>query len=149
MKTRTATPAEIDRALYGKAGRRLDLETQLLHSVLDYFGVIGFLAFRRNVGAREWIDAKGERRLVRFGEAGQADVWAIGPGGLHIEVELKEPHAAGKKGEPREDQSAWLADVRRAGGIALCVRSLEELAERLKDEFRRRGLAWRNSWSLE
>ena len=148
MTSKPATPAELNRALYGKAGRKLDLEMQLLRSVMDYLGMIGFLAFRRNVGAREWIDSAGKRRLVKFGEAGQADVWAIGPGGLHIEIELKKPHA-GKRSEPNDEQRAWLEDVRRAGAIGLCVTSLEELSQRLREEFEKRGLGWRRSWSLE
>ncbi len=144
MKAAPATQAELQRALYAKVGKRYtDLETQLVYSVIDYLGVLGFPVFRRNVGALKWLDRNGKSRLTRFNEPGQSDVWAIGPSGLHIEIEVK------KQGEvPRANQAAWLSDVARAGGIALCVTSLDELAKALKREFEKRELRWLSSWDL-
>ncbi len=139
------TPAELQRALFGKVGKRyLDLETQLVYSVIEYLSlVLGLRAFRRNVGAREWIDGNGKTRIVKFGEPGQSDVWAIGPDGLHIEIELKRPGEV-----PRPNQEAWLNEVQKAGGIALAATTLPECAEKLKQEFERKGIRWQSGWDL-
>ncbi|HEY6363177.1 MAG TPA: hypothetical protein VI585_00160 [Candidatus Binatia bacterium] len=148
MITKRATDAEIARSLYRQPHKaQLDLETQLVGGVLDYLAVIGCLAFRRNVGAREWLDASGRVKLVRFNDAGMSDVWAIGPGGIHIEVECKRQRV-GPRGSLTAEQQAWLNDVSEAGGIAMSVTSLEELAERLRSEFVKRGLPWKRSWML-
>jgi hypothetical protein len=137
------TSIDIQRAIY-RTTSRANLETQLVQSVLDYLGVLGFKAYRRNVGASERLNAEGRRRLVKYGEPGQADVWAIGPDGLHIEVEVKVP---GKT--PRANQEAWLEDCEKAGAIALCVSSLSELSEKLRDEFQKRRLIWKRNWTLD
>jgi hypothetical protein len=143
-----ATPAEIERALYRNPGKRnYDGETQLVKSIQAYLRMIGCPSFRRNVGALEYADSGGKRRVVRFASPGQADVWFIAPGGVHGEIEAKLP-GQGKRSEPTPMQQAWLEEMRKAGAIALAVTSLEELAARLEREFSERGLAWSASWRL-
>jgi hypothetical protein len=142
------TTAEIHRALYGSAGKgNWNGETQLVKSIQAYLRLIGCPSFRRNVGALEVADAGGKRRMVRFASPGQADLWFIAPGGVHGEIEAKQP-GLGKRSEPTPQQQEWLDAMRKAGAIALTVTSLEELAERLEIEFRVRGLVWREDWRI-
>jgi hypothetical protein len=149
MTVQKATPVEIERALYRNPGKRnYDGETQLVRSILDYLStVVGIPAFRRNVGAAEYADSGRKRRVVRFGEPGQADIWFLAPGGLHGEIEAKKRHL-GERSRPAPLQQAWLEDMQKAGAIALTVTSLEELAQQLESEFTLRGLAWPASWRL-
>jgi len=144
MKSKPATTGEIQAALYRNPGKRnLDIETQLVTSVLDYLAVIGIRAFRRNVGAREYLDERGRARLVRFGQAGQADVWGVGPTGVHIEIELKRE---GK--HPSSEQLAWLDTMRRKGSIAFWCDSLRSCMEQLREEYQKRHWPWKDSWDL-
>ena len=53
--------------------------------------------FRRNVG----VVAVGPRR-IRFGIAGQCDLWGVTRGGVHVELELKT-----STGRLSEDQVRW------------------------------------------
>lgn len=55
--------------------------------------------FRRNVGT-----VRVQNRTMRFGVAGQADLYGVFRGGLHLELELK---AAGGRLSP--EQRAWQA----------------------------------------
>jgi hypothetical protein len=142
------TAAEIHRALYRSPGRRnWNGETQLVKSIQAYLRMIGCPSFRRNVGALEVADSGGKRRMVRFGSPGQADLWFIAPGGVHGEIEAKQP-GLGKRSSPTPIQQDWLDAMRKAGAIALTVTSLDELAERLEIEFRVRGLAWPKDWRI-
>lgn len=45
--------------------------------------------FRRNVIATRVRDREGRERTVRAGIAGQADLYALVRGGVHLEIELK------------------------------------------------------------
>jgi hypothetical protein len=149
MKRQRATAVEIERSLYGRIGKsNYDGETQLMKSVLEYLRlVIGIPAFRRNVGTREYLDEQGKVRLVQFNEAGMSDIWAIVSGsGVHVEIELKIGHGA--RAQPTETQRAWLDGVRAAGGIALAVTSLDQLARELEAEFAKRGWRWKAGWRL-
>jgi hypothetical protein len=59
--------------------------------------------FRRSIAAVRLRDElTEEERFVRFGIAGQCDLYGIEHGGKHIEIELK---ALGRKRTPKQD--AW------------------------------------------
>jgi hypothetical protein len=67
-------------------------------------------------------------RFVRFGFAGCADILGLlPPRGRFLAVEVKS--AAGRI---RAAQRAFLANVAEAGGLALVVRSLDELRAGLR-----------------
>ena len=130
MKTGQATTAEINRALYCKVGRqRQDPEMQLVRSILDYLGLYGVMAFRRNVGAGEYINAEGKRRLVRYNEIGAADIWGVIRNGKHFEIEVKAP---GKT--PTPEQLAWLAAWKAYGQIAFWCDSFESFEQQWEEE---------------
>lgn len=92
-------------------------EGDLVKACLAYLTLQNIPAWRMNTGATR----VGER-FIRFGTPGMADIIGIYPGGRFLAVETKSP-----KGRLRPTQEVWLQRVRDAGGVALVVRSLEEL----------------------
>lgn len=96
-------------------------ESSLVHAVLDLLAAWRIPAWRRNTGA-----VKIDKRFIRYGQAGMADIWAIGPGGRHIEIELKAP---GKK--PNAAQLAWLDLLSETGAICLWGDDIDELRNEL------------------
>ena len=96
-------------------------EADVLRAVRQYLDLRGMVYVRNNTGCL--FDRGG--RPVRFGRAGSADVILLYKGKF-VSVEVKGP--AGKLSEAQE---AWAADVRRHGGLALTVRSVEELIHEL------------------
>src|SRR5262245_32736210 len=107
---------------------RLPKEKDVLRAVRDWLFVKGVFALRNNSGAL----LNAANRPVKFGEKGSADLLlCYNPGqlsgeprgpGMFVAVEVKGP-----RGKADDDQEAWLAAVRRAGGRALVVRSVGEL----------------------
>ena len=101
-------------------------ETELVHNCMAILDALGVRCLRRNVVGRPWVDKRGRRRVVRSGAPGQADIWGIGPGGQHWEVEIKVP------GEfPELEQWLWLRECHALGAIAFWVDStlvLESIA---------------------
>jgi hypothetical protein len=68
--------------------------------------------------------AGGKRRFVRFnGAKGCSDILGILPGGRFMAVECKLPG-----NRPTADQQAFLDAVRTAGGLAVVVHDVAELA---------------------
>lgn len=144
MKEQRASTAELHRALYRKPGKRkLDLETQIQAGVLDWLNTVpNCKAWRQNTGAREWIDSDGKKRLVKFGQVGQADVTGL-VCGVRLEVEVKRP---GEK--PSDEQYAWLWFIESHGGIAFWCDSLDVCQRRLREAFERRAWTWRRQWEV-
>lgn len=80
----------------------------------------GLVLWRNNVGTAEHWTERGTQR-VRYGLApGSADLVGI-CGGRFIALEVKTP-----AGRVAPEQVQWLALVRRQGGFAAVVRSVEE-----------------------
>lgn len=95
-------------------------ETALVKSCLQYLQAKGIVAWRNNTGG-----VKVDKRFVRFGQPGSADILGIlPPDGRLVAVECK----CGRN-EPTELQRDWLQRVAGAGGLALVVYSLDELME--------------------
>jgi hypothetical protein len=107
------------------------LERDVLRSALAVLRALGFRPSRRNVGAVEAVSKSGRRRLVRFGEPGQADITATCPSGPNrgkrVEIEVKRPDE-----RPRPEQVAFLRSVNESGGIALWIDDAGELARVLR-----------------
>jgi len=72
----------------------------------------------------------GKKRFMRFSSmAGISDILGIlPPSGRFLAIECKRP---GNK--PTAEQDAFLDIVRQCGGIAVCVRSIDELEQALTD----------------
>lgn len=104
-------------------------EAAVKQAVLDYLLLVKrWPAWVRNVGGRSWKDKTGKKRVVMFGQPGQADVWGIIPEqrGRHFEIEIKKPGE-----EPTPAQYDWLQRVRDNGGVAFWVDSIEQLEREL------------------
>lgn len=82
-------------------------ESKVQRSIVVRLGRLGIRLFRRNVGAM-----RERERFVRFGRAGEADLWGVDLHGRHWEIETK---AAGRK--PTEKQLAWLKEISELGCI--------------------------------
>lgn len=103
-------------------------EREVLAACLSYLRMRGIPAWRMNVGAVE-AQYQGKGRFVRFGVKGMSDIIGIIPFegtryGAMLAVECKGP-----KGRLRPEQAAFLETIRSAGGIALVVRGVHELAK--------------------
>jgi hypothetical protein len=95
-------------------------EADVLKSALRTFRTLGFPAFRMNTGALKIDD-----RFFRAGFKGASDIFAIVPrSGRWCVAEVKRP----KGGRLTDDQRAFLATVRDAGGVALVVSDVAVLA---------------------
>lgn len=105
-------------------------EGEVVDAVMKYLRhVVGAEVLRNNTGAISHTRKDGSRGFIRFGEKGSADIIACIPGGHFLAVECK----AGKNGLTVE-QREYLERVRQKGGLALCVRSVDELIEALSAE---------------
>lgn len=99
-------------------------ESEIQAAIIEYLNYQpGVRVWRRNVGAMAGSH-NGRKWFVRFGAKGMADIEGIGPGGRHIEIEVKR---AGKK--PTQEQLDWLEDCRVCGAIAFWADSLESAIE--------------------
>lgn len=93
-------------------------ETALVRDCLQYLHTKGIMAWRNNTGG-----VKVNKRFVRFGQPGSADILGIlPPEGRLLAVECK----VGRN-ELTELQRDWLQRVASSGGLALVVYSLDEL----------------------
>jgi Holliday junction resolvase len=96
------------------------VEHNIQSQVIEYLAYNGFKVWRNNVGAIRHDD-----RIIRCGKVGSSDVFAV-KNGKFYSIEIKKP-----KGKVTEAQKQWLEDVALHGGVALVVRSLEELIDAL------------------
>lgn len=100
-------------------------EADVLNSALHYLAIMKIPAWRNNTGA-----LKNQRgRLIRFGKKDSADITGIDPKtGRRIEIECKAPGESLRAG-----QREFLDMINRCCGIGICVHSVEELQEQLKE----------------
>jgi hypothetical protein len=103
-------------------------ETTLVAACLQLLALRGVFAWRNNSGAFVLGEGKG-RRFVRAGMKGSADILGVLPGGRFLAVECK----IGRN-RPTTAQTAFLNTIRAAGGLALVVWDVKELAEALDTE---------------
>ena len=98
-------------------------ERDVQRACLEWLTLWGAVAIRTNSGAM-----KVGGRYVRFNsEPGCADVLACLPGGRWLSLEVKRPGRDRTAPARRALQLAHRERVERAGGLALVVRSLDEL----------------------
>lgn len=112
---------------------RKGAETATVRAILQYLWFKQIPAWRMNSGAFRG-EYKGTTRFHRFGVKGMADIVGIAPYGhdgpmgfrvgRFLAIEVKS--AAGK---PTVEQTAFLAAVVRAGGIAFIARSVRDVQE--------------------
>jgi len=101
-------------------------EQELIGEILEYLNLRGIFAWRQNAGLVV-IESHGRRRVMRVGMKGISDILGIiPPDGRFLAIEVKKP---GRK--PTAHQRAFLAEVRRMGGVALVAHSLEDVERAL------------------
>jgi hypothetical protein len=100
-------------------------EADVLCAVERWLAIKRIPYWRQNSGALK--NARGQ--LVRFGKKDSADITGIDPNtGRRIEIECKAP------GENlREGQRQFLDMINRCYGVGICVQSVEELEEQLRE----------------
>lgn len=131
----------------GKRPRPAELEADIQKACLQWLNVVpGIRAWRQNRGAKLNIyrrkDGTEGRSFVKFGEPGASDITGLAHG-IRLEVETK---STGKV--PSFDQENYLRMIRDADGIAFWCDSLNECIVKLREEYQRRGWAWRSSWEV-
>ena len=101
-------------------------ETDLQNLIRLALSERGIISWRNNTGALK--DREG--RLVKYGLCpGSSDIIGIMPDGRFLAIEVKRP---GKN--PTPAQANFIEIVRKYGGIAGVVRSVEELDHLLRSE---------------
>lgn len=101
------------------------LERDVQASILAYLASIGAYAIRVNSGAMAG-EYKGRKRFVRFtNRPGCSDIIACWRGKF-VAIECKR---AGQTATLRQKQ--FMAEVRRAGGVAFVARSVDDVRENL------------------
>lgn len=101
-------------------------ENAVVKACLAYLALRGIFAYRNNTGAFAGTH-NGKRRFVRFGALGAPDIIAV-VRGRYVGIEAKRPGG----GRLSPAQLAFHANLRAAGGVALVVRSVDELIEALE-----------------
>lgn len=93
-------------------------EKQVQNAILRAFGTRPDMRlWRANAGV-----ARIDRRTVRFGVPGQADLTGILPGGVRLEIEVKS--AAGQQSEAQQNYQRM---IERFGGLYVLARSVNDV----------------------
>ena len=97
-------------------------EKQIQNSIVREFGTKPWLRiWRANVGV-----ARINRRVVRFGVPGQADLTGILYDGRKIEIEVKSA-----TGRQTQDQKNFQAMIEKFNGVYILARSITDVYEQL------------------
>lgn len=100
-------------------------ESEVLGMCIKYMRAAGIFCWRNNTGAYQ----NRTGRLVRYGLAGSSDILGICRDGRFLAVECKRENG----GVVSESQREFLSSIKRNGGVAVTVRSVEELAAGLRE----------------
>jgi hypothetical protein len=100
-------------------------EADVMNAVFQYMGIMKIPVWRNNTGALRTPGGG----FVKFGKKDSADITGIDPKtGRRIEIECKAPGESLRAG-----QREFLDMINRCCGIGICVHSVEELKEQLKE----------------
>jgi hypothetical protein len=104
-------------------------ETALVATVLDYLAVRQVFCWRsNNVGTRR--TARDGRQFWHFtGLRGVSDIVGVLEGGRLLAIEVKRPG-----GKLTDEQSWFIDEVNRRGGLALVIRDVGQLDQALRAE---------------
>ena len=98
-------------------------ESAVVKACLQYLVLKHVMAWRNNTGVARPSRADGSTGFLRFGAVGSSDIIGIMPDGRFLAVECK-----AKGGKLSEPQRFFLADIRKHGGVAIVVYSVDNLA---------------------
>jgi hypothetical protein len=100
--------------------RKRTPESEVVKSILHYLKIIGVMAWRNNTtGVYDPT-----RKLFRSfsGLKGVSDILGVMRGGRFLAIEAK-----AKDGRLSDDQAAFIDAVNKAGGLAFCARSIDDV----------------------
>jgi hypothetical protein len=103
----------------------LTQEGRIKAACLWYLERRGIFAWNNPTGATQIAP----NRWIRFGLKGSSDILGVLPGGRFMAIETKS-----KGGRLSSEQSAFLERIRGSGGVAVVVRSWQELDVVLRRE---------------
>lgn len=106
-------------------------EKEIQKQCLQWLKIKRVRVWRNNTGSVQ-KEYKGKKRFIRFGEPGISDILGIAPDGSGRFMAIETKAATGKLSE---DQQAFLDNVTQEGGIAIVVRSLDDLIKAFKAHF--------------
>ena len=114
------------------------LEGDVKSGILLYLSAAGWTLWPNPSGLATFPNGS---RVRYGGPDGAADVLGLSPGGLFVGIEVK--RAKGKT-RPKANQRQFLALVARSGGIAACLRSVEEavVLHATQEQFEEGGTKW-------
>lgn len=98
-------------------------ESCLIKACLEVLNLQGYLALRNNSGL-VFLQENGKTRAIRMGIRGASDIIACSPDGRFIAIECKT-----QKGRVTEMQKQFLTEIEKRGGVALVIRSVDELID--------------------
>jgi hypothetical protein len=97
-------------------------ETHLVKQIIDYLNYRGHLVQRTNSGAVRFNDPSGKNHFLRLAHAGTSDITGCSKDGRFIAIECKI-----RPNKPTELQEAYLAEIRKRGGIAVVAYDLSDV----------------------
>lgn len=100
-------------------------EASLIKACITYLRYAGYLAIRNNSGF-VFLDSNGKKRAIKMGLAGSTDIIACSPKGQFIAIECKS-----KNGKLSHRQEQFLNEVRKLGGKAIVIKSIDDLMHQL------------------
>ena len=104
-------------------------EGAIVQACLEFLHYAGVTAWRNNSGAVKYKNQSGASRFLRYGKVGSADIIGWMPDGRFLGVECKTP-----TGRLSEAQKVWLAELKKAGGVAIVARSVGDLVDAMAAE---------------
>lgn len=104
-------------------------EHDIQNQILSYLQYAGYMVWRNNTGVAKY-EGNGKTRMVRFGQAGHADIFLIDHKnqGRFVAIEVKKPST--KKNLTRWQQE-FIDNVNSKGGFAFVATSIEEVEAQL------------------
>jgi hypothetical protein len=128
QQKRNAKPTRAMGRAQKPAQKPAQREQDLMNAIIDLLRLRGCVAIRINSGAIPVESEKGGRRLIRLAPAGTADILCcVPPTGRMMAVECKVGDNTASAA-----QTQFLADVRRAGGLAIVAYSIEDVERGLE-----------------
>ena len=106
-------------------------ENIVLKQCLEYLNWRGLFVWRNNTGCY-----KRNGSFIHYGYLGSSDIIGILPDGRFLAVECKRE----KGGRLSEKQIEFLDTIKKNGGVAVCVNSVDELAKIIKTEIEKKQL---------
>lgn len=109
----------------GQTRKNSKKESALVRACIDYLSLNGYIVLRNNSGFI-FLEDKNGKRAIKMGKAGASDIIACSPEGKFVAIECK------VNSKLTEKQKQFLDDVAEKGGIALVVKSLDDLITFIK-----------------